>query len=387
MYNVNPGGSEPMSGEPGGRPDLLFGVIAVELGFISSDALRAALREQEVFPDPAMRPMLGQILVDRKLITPSQLVRILQTQRKRRDLPPQEVAPAHVSLNLTPGTFLARHRVVRELGDGPTGVLFEAAREPDGTRTALRVLRPGLVAEGAIELLQWETRVVGRLRHSSVVRLLEAGVHDELPYVACEFVEGTRLDRLLDRGELAPRALVEHLAWVARGLDEAHQVGVVHGGVRTRAVLLESDRGPRLTDFGLFRLFPDPAAQGGAAVAYAAPEQAVGGSAAAGPATDVFSLGVVLYESLTGLLPFTGSTPAEVLQKVVDEDPVPPRRLDPQVDERLETICRRALEKDPRDRYASAAAMADDLERYVRDERVARPSKLGKLWRRMRPGS
>lgn len=352
------------------RPDLMFGVLAVELGFISSDQLREVLKVQQLFPDPSMRPLVGQLLVDRKLISPTQVVKVLQAQRKRREIPTPDVSPVRVSLNLAPGALFGRWLVVREMGEGTLGVVFEARAGGGEPRAALKILRPALGGPGRIP----------DVRHPAVARRIEAGEIDGLSYVASEWIEGEHLGRALEREGTTPRQAVGWVVQAARGLQAIHEAGGVHGAVRTHNILIDATGRARLTDAGMDAFAGEESAR---VPAYTAPEHLHGGSSASG---DLFALGVVLYEAIVGVPPFLGDTVAELCERITSAEPQRPRALNPQIDPALETVCLAALRKVPKDRYASAADLADDLERWDRGQPVRPPETSGifRLLKRLR---
>jgi serine/threonine protein kinase len=234
---------------------------------------------------------------------------------------------------------------------------------------------------GAQELARFrgEVEAVARLSHPHIVQIYEVGEHDGRPFFAMEHACGgtlaTRLRQHLPQPQEAA-ALVEQLA---RALHAVHQCHVVHRDLKPANVLLAVDGTPKVSDFGLSkRLDANESVTGtGAGMgtpSYVAPEQASGATQAATPLADIYSLGAILYECLTGRPPFRAATAAQTLRQVLEEEPVPPRRLNPALPRDLETISLKCLRKEPGQRYASAAALADDLKRFQAGEPiVARP--------------
>jgi hypothetical protein len=238
-----------------------------------------------------------------------------------------------------------------------------------------------------------EAEAVARLSHPHVVQIHEVGEHQGLPYFSLEFCPGGSLaDKLGGTPwEAAPAAaLVQTLA---RAVQAAHRAGVVHRDLKPANVLLTEDGEPKVTDFGLAKRLGDAGRTRTGAVmgtpSYMAPEQA-GGNRDVGPAADVYALGAILYELLTGRPPFRGATSLDTVLQVLSDEPVPVRRLQPKVPRDLETVCHKCLHKDPTRRYASAQALAEDLARFGAGEPiVARPvGPLGRLakWIKRRPG-
>jgi serine/threonine-protein kinase len=239
-----------------------------------------------------------------------------------------------------------------------------------------------------------EAETVAGLRHANIVQVHEAGDVDGRPYFTMEFVEGGSLAHKLAGAPQPARQAAALVATVAEAVHAAHRRGIVHRDLKPGNILLTADGTPRITDFGLARRLEGAAGltQSGAPLgtpSYMAPEQAEGKSREVGPAADIYALGAILYELLTGRPPFRAETAAETLRQVASQGPVPPSRLNAAVPRDPETICLKCLEKDPRRRYASAAALAADLQRFQRDEPiVARP--VGPLervlrWARRRP--
>src|SRR5262245_36814644 len=233
--------------------------------------------------------------------------------------------------------------------------------------------------------------MLARLRHPNVVQVFEAGQQDGRPFLALEYVDGgTLAQRLAAEGTLAPREAAALVCQLARAVHHAHLQGVIHRDLKPANVLLSpSPSGPipKITDFGL------ACQPGGGELSktgevmgtpgYMPPEQARGERQSLGPPADVYSLGVVLYEALTGKLPFQAATPMETVHQVLNEEPVPPSRLRPGLDGDLSTICLKCLSKEPQGRYASALALADDLTRWQTGEPIAaRPAgALERVWK------
>jgi serine/threonine-protein kinase len=289
------------------------------------------------------------------------------------------------------------YEVEAVLGRGGMGVVYKARHPRLNRAVALKMLLAGPYAgPGELERFLREAETVAGLRHANIVQVHEAGDVDGRPYFTMEFVEGGSLAQQLVSTPQPARQAAALVAAVAEAVHAAHQRGIVHRDLKPGNILLTADGTPKLTDFGLARRLEDAAGltQSGAPLgtpSYMAPEQAEGRSREVGPAADTYALGAILYELLTGRPPFRAETAAETLRQVVSQEPVPPSRLNAAVPRDLETICLKCLEKDPQRRYASAAALAEDLHRFQRNEPIrARP--VGPLervlrWARRRPSA
>jgi serine/threonine-protein kinase len=283
------------------------------------------------------------------------------------------------------------------LGHGGMGVVYVARQRALDRRVAVKMLLAGPFA-GPQELGRFrrETAALARLQHPNIVQVYDAGDVEGRPYFAMELVEGGSLAKKLSGTPQPPRSAAALLATLAEAIHAAHQSGIVHRDLKPANILLAADGTPKVADFGLAGPL-----EGGAGLTqtgvpmgtpgYMAPEQARGEARALGLAVDVYALGAILYEQLTGRPPFRAATPAETLRQVVDQEPAPPSRLNAGVPRDAETICLKCLEKDPRKRYASAAALAEDLQRFQRDEPIVARSvgTAGRAlrWARRRPAA
>ena len=274
---------------------------------------------------------------------------------------------------------LGRYELVDIVGVGAYGTVYKA-RDPELDRlVAIKIPRAGQVTSpGDMERFLREARSAARLRHPSIVSIHEVGQEAAVPYLVSEFVDGVSLADLLSTKRPAPREAAELVAAVADALQYAHDMGVVHRDIKPANIMLDPHGKPRLMDFGLAKretgdvtMTIDGQILG--TPAYMSPEQAKGESRRVDGRTDVYSLGVILYQLLTGELPFRGTT-RMLLQQVLNDEPRRPRSLSDQVPLDLETVCLRAMSKEPSGRYATARDMADDLRRYLHGEPIhARP--------------
>jgi serine/threonine-protein kinase len=300
-------------------------------------------------------------------------------------LPPSAPAPGGPAL-APPG-----YEILGELGRGGIGVVYQARDLRLKRLVALKMIRSGgLAGPEERQRFQGEAEAVARLAHPGVVQVFEVGEHGGLPYLALEYLDGGSLAERLRGAPLPAREAAELVGALARAMHAAHERGIVHRDLKPGNVLLSGEGAPKVTDFGLARRLDDSAhpTVSGALIgtpSYMAPEQASPGKQV-GPAADVYALGAVLYECLTGRPPFQAPTPLDTLMQVVSQEPVPVRRLQPKVPRDLETICLKALAKAPAARYGNAADLADDLRRFLSGEpiRARRVGPVGRLWRQCR---
>src|SRR5262245_37399059 len=289
------------------------------------------------------------------------------------------------------------HDVQGVLGHGGMGVVYKAWHQRLHRIVAVKMLLAGDYARPQeLERFLREAETVAGLRHANIVQVHEAGDVDGRPYFTMEFVEGGSLAQELAGTPQPAGQAASLVATVAEAVHAAHQRGIVHRDLKPGNILLTADGTPKLADFGVARRLEGAAGltQSGAPLgtpSYMAPEQAEGKTRDVGPATDTYALGAILYELLTGRPPFRAETATETLRQVVSQDPAPPSRLNAAVPRDLETICLKCLHKEPPRRYASAQALAEDLQRYGRGEPIAaRPAgRLERLarWVRRHPAA
>ena len=285
------------------------------------------------------------------------------------------------------------YELLEELGRGGMGVVYKAKQESLQRIVALKMILRGAMATTADQArFQAESRATAHLQHPHIVAVYEAGECTGQPYFSMQYVEGQTLASLMTAGPLRPHDAGRILAAVSRAVHFAHQHGILHRDLKPSNVLLDKDGQPHVTDFGLakrvpptrglehgaqnaevpqFEFRPPSLTISGAIIgtpAYMAPEQVSNSRGKPSPASDVYSLGVILYEMLTGRPPFQGATPVDTLLLVLDQDPVRPRLLNPKVDPDLELICLKCLQKEPDLRYPSAADLAADLEAFLHSE-------------------
>jgi tetratricopeptide (TPR) repeat protein len=328
---------------------------------------------------------------------------------------------------------LGEFELLRELGRGGMGVVYEAVQTSLGRRVALKVLAEGLgLTPAAVERFRREAATAARLHHTNIVPVYATGISGDTLFYAMELIDGPSLDRVLlglrnSQQRATPNAsgqtvayaepspvaaasglsvsslssgaqyfdtVARMIAGVADALDYAHRQGVLHRDIKPANLLLSAAGRLSLNDFGLARLLEEPGmtltGEFLGTPAYASPEQITGGRVPIDQRTDVYSLGATLYELLTLRPPFVGASRDQVLAQILQKDPVPPRRWNAKIPIDLETICLKALDKDPDRRYASAQALGEDLQRYLNrfaiSARRAGPVARFKKWAKRKPG-
>jgi eukaryotic-like serine/threonine-protein kinase len=291
----------------------------------------------------------------------------------------EEQLPDPVSLPL-PG-----YRILREIGRGGMGVVYHAVQTRLDRPVAIKMILTGRLAgpEDRVRFLM-EGELLARLSHPNFVHIYEVGTIEiapgvAQPYLVLEYVDGGNLRARMAKGPLPVREAAAQLLVLARAIEAAHAQGIIHRDLKPANVLIARDGTPKISDFGLAKelgagssLTPTGLTLG--TPDYMAPEQARG-DPAIGPAADIYALGAIFYEMLTGKPPFGGTTPVAVILQVLEQSPVSASRIRPAVPRDLATICQKCLEKDPRRRYSRAADLADDLQDWLDDRPIrARPA-------------
>src|SRR5438874_2839328 len=287
------------------------------------------------------------------------------------------------------------YELLEQIGRGGQGVVFRARQKSLNRVVALKIIGLGHWAtEAHLKRFRLEAEAAGRLEHPGIVPIHEVGERDGSCDFSMKFVEGGQLDEVIRRTPMSVRKAAELIAKVARIVHYAHEHGILHRDIKPGNILLDAKSEPHLTDFGLARLVETESTvtrtmEVLGTPSYMAPEQAVGNNAGVTSATDIYGLGAVLYQLLTGHPPFAGGTTYETVRLVLDTEPRKPRLLNPKVDRDLATICLKCLEKDPQRRYSSALALAEDLDRWAKNEPIqARRTGVftrGRKWVRRNP--
>ncbi len=311
------------------------------------------------------------------------VVRVLRDAdgRVERGPPPAE-APAAGA----PPRFVGRYRLIRPLGEGGMGVVYEAEQAHPQRRVALKMIRPGVSGEGALRRFEFEAEILGRLHHPGIAQIYEAGTTDlglgPQPFFALELVTGRPLTEHADRAGWGLRQRVHALAQVCDAVQHAHQKGVIHRDLKPSNILVDEQGAPKVLDFGVARVTGDDvrptaartrAGQLIGTLPYMSPEQVSGGAEGVDTRSDVYALGVILFELLVRRLPhdLDQRTPADALRLICSADAPRLGASDRTLRGDLETIVAKALAKSPAERYPSAGALAEDLNRFLADRPVA----------------
>jgi serine/threonine-protein kinase len=268
------------------------------------------------------------------------------------------------------------YELLEEVGRGGQGVVYRALQKSLHRTVALKVISLGQWASKVhVKRFRREAEAAASLDHPGIVPIHEVGERDGSCYFSMQFIEGGQLDELVKRTPMSIRQAAELIAKVARTVHYAHEHGILHRDIKPGNILLDQKGEPHLTDFGLARLVESESTvtrtlEVLGTPSYMAPEQAVGNSAKLTSATDVYGLGAVLYQLLTGHPPFAGGTSYETIRLLLNTEPRKPRALNRKIDRELSTICLKCLEKDPQRRYTSALALAEDLEHWLKHEPI-----------------
>ncbi len=308
---------------------------------------------------------------------------------------PDELARPRFSRTLPNCPRIPGYDILQHLGEGGMGIVYKARQVGLNRLVALKMIRGGSqVRPDHRARFSIEAEAVARLRHPNILQIYDIGEVDGMPYVSLELLEGGSLTDRLDGTPQSGRSSADLLRVLSQAIVAAHQAGIIHRDLKPSNVLFTEDGTPKITDFGLAKRLEsnDHQTESGQIMgspSYMAPEQARGHTRDVGPAADVYALGAILYDMLTGRPPFKGESPIETIRQVIDDELVPPSRLVPKVARDLETICLKCLNKESSRRYSSALALVEDLGRYLQGDpilgRRTSPLTRGIKWARRRP--
>ncbi|MDX1948407.1 MAG: serine/threonine-protein kinase [Pirellulaceae bacterium] len=366
---------------------LLAELLALELDYRASRQ-ETPSRDEYTRRFASLGDVVTAAFVDRTLRPASVGGRPTIAGPVRNRQPPREVPERPASHRV------GRHEILEELGYGGMGVVYKARQVDLGRIVAVKMLLAGSHADPRdMARFRAEAEAVAQMQHPHIVQVFEVGEHDGQPYFSLEYVAGGHLGQRIAGTPQPPREAARLIETLARAVQAAHDQGIVHRDLKPANILLTTAGEPKISDFGLAkRLEGAGQTLTGTVIgtpSYMAPEQAAGDPSRIGPPADIYALGAVLYELLTGRPPFRGETPWDTVSQVLADEPVPPTRLQPKVPRDLETICLKCLHKEPARRYAAARELADDLARYLAHEPIlARPVtrvERGWKWARRNP--
>ena len=276
---------------------------------------------------------------------------------------------------LSPGDWIGPYELEQLLGRGGMGLVFKSRHSGLNRVVALKILRQSIANPQELRRFMAEARTVAKLQHPNVVQVFETDIFESFPFIALEYMSGGTLEQNLKPGPMPARSAAIMMVELANAIQFAHDEGVIHRDLKPGNVLLSENGTPKIADFGLAKRYggsveeaPVTMTETGAILGtpgYMSPEQARGDKSDIDSRTDIYGLGAILYQMLTGQPPFTGETPLDTLQNIQSIDPVSPSKLNPQLPRDLVTICLKCLEKEPARRYASAAELAADLARFL----------------------
>jgi tRNA A-37 threonylcarbamoyl transferase component Bud32 len=293
--------------------------------------------------------------------------------------------------------YFGDYELLEEIARGGMGVVWKARQSSLNRDVALKMIRAGTLASpDEVARFLREAEAAANLQHPNIVAIHEVGEHGGQHYFSMDYVDGLDLGALVKEGPMSPQRAARYVKIIAEAIQFAHQRGTLHRDLKPQNVLIDAADQPRITDFGLAKIMKDDSqlTQSGVVMgspSYMPPEQAAGRHGDIGPASDVYSLGAMLYELLTGRPPFRGATAMATLRDVMENEPAAPRRLLGTIPPDLDTICLKCLEKSPSARYPTARALAEDLDRFLKGEPIqARPASAVRKavsWARRHPAA
>lgn len=394
-----------------GSQDVAFGKNAVALGLLKPAQLAACLRFQEEERQQGRSRNLPELLVEKGYLDISQVTSVWDFYHKSSgasgkkgsnppasrigkadaDKQPDASVKAAGKVRGEEQTF-GRYKILEEVGRGGMGCVYKASDTELNRTVAIKMLlaeEPHLSLSQSqenvdvIERFTREAKAMAQLHHPNIVAVYDIGTEQGKHYFTMDFIEGESLQKLLKKSPPASREIAELMIAVCDGVHYAHRQGVIHRDLKPANIMLTADRQPKIMDFGLAKVSKDnkKLSHSGVIIGtlqYMPPEQANGQIREIDERSDIYSLGAMLYEMLTGRPPFSGGSFTEIIEQICCQEPLPPKRIKATIPRDLEKICLKALEKSKDKRYQSAASMMDDLIRFRRGENVqARPPGLG----------
>ncbi|MDF1661287.1 MAG: protein kinase, partial [Planctomycetota bacterium] len=378
---------------------------ALQLGLLDEATLRVQMNDYNNYLQSGGSESFGKLLVHRQLINPQQMQRLqfeLTTHSpfiatpaptpSSRSRSGSNISGRQGSKNLAPGsTLIPGFTIVKVLGEGGMGIVYEAT-DQHGRAVALKLIRGELASERAKKRFVREQEVMQKLRHPNIVTITGAGTSSYGDYIAMELLSGKALDAVQSEQELTSSQALEIIVKMCKGVAFAHEKDIVHRDLKPSNIMITDDNDVKVMDFGLAKdlnretmLTRESAVLG--TPHYLSPEQAMGEHNLLGPHSDVFSIGVMMYEMLAGQRPFQADTAAALYHRIATYDPPPIQSVNPELPPTLAAICHKALRKEPHTRYSNAKELSEDIERVLAGERFAVESKvtLAKRWAKRRP--
>ena len=397
----------------------LFGQLCLDNAFINEEKLQLCLKEQESLAKRGQPAMIGQIMLRRSIISTDQFLQVLKLQRRRvmrcpgcdtfyniEDQPegakficrrcgtivavqspdraraagsPDTVARLTLQEKQDIGAQCGRYVIIEEIGRGGMGIVYKALHRDLNQVFALKVLKESdLAGPEMVQRFKVEAQAAARLKHPNIVAIHDAGEEAGIHYIAMDYIDGQSLAyKMAQRPKI--RDMVATLEKVARGVHHAHEHNIVHRDLKPGNVMLDKLGEPHIMDFGLAKFMDHKLklTREGSFLGtpyYMSPEQVRGDGTAVDHQADIYAMGIILFETLSGRPPHVGANSVEIFNKILNEEPPDPRQLNPKIHPDLTTICLKAIEKDKALRYKSAGDLADDLKRYIDGEPIqARP--------------
>jgi eukaryotic-like serine/threonine-protein kinase len=286
------------------------------------------------------------------------------------------------------GRSFGDYEILDVIGQGGMGVVYKARQVSLNRMVALKMIRSGFLAsESDIARFHSEAQTAGKLSHPNVIQVHQVGECDGQHFFSMEFIDGTDLSQLIHHEALEPERIARYLKAIAETVQHAHEHHVIHRDLKPANIIIDVDDRPLIGDFGLAKDIDRDTGLTASGVslgtpAYMSPEQAAGKTTELGPATDIYSLGAILYEMLTGRPPFQEESRVDLILAVIHKETIPPRTVNPAADKQLEAICLKCLNKDPKKRYTTASDLAEDIERFLASDRVLarRTSRALRCW-------